>query len=186
VTLDDAYEFVTTQWNDVQENIPALEQHVKEVGTEPNTKIIELGVRAAISTIVFLHALEPDDELWSVDIAWPTGPLLPALNQSNWVFTRGDDLDLAIVDTLPKTVDLVFIDTVHSYLHTMAELEMYERRVRDGGRILLHDTELEQPETAPHDEPYPVRRAAEEFAASCDLKFENDPTGYGLGCIYVS
>ena len=169
--------------NDIAPNIPALERHVEETKAR---RIIELGVRWATSTVVFLWALrDTAGELWSVDIAWPTGPLLAALNQPNWIFTKGDDLDLDIVDSLPATVDLVFIDTVHQYEHTRAELEMYERRVRAGGRILLHDTELAQPETAPGDEPYPVRRAAEEFADDGDFKFVNDPTGYGLGCIYV-
>jgi predicted O-methyltransferase YrrM len=36
--------------------------------------------------------------------------------------------------------DLLFLDSLHSYPNLIAEIQIYERRLRDGGIIVMHDT----------------------------------------------
>jgi predicted O-methyltransferase YrrM len=97
--------------------------------------------------------------VWSVD---PDRAHVPPhwFDSDLWTFVQADDL--AVVDEAPAC-DLLFVDTTHSFDQTRSELAAYVWKVRPGGVILLHDTELERPEAAPHDEPFPVRRAIEEF-----------------------
>jgi cephalosporin hydroxylase len=81
----------------------------------------------------------------------------------------------------------VFIDTSHHYRHTLDELRAYQHLVKSGGLILLHDTELEQPEGAPADDgPFPVKRAVEEFTAETGFAWTNDPRCWGLATIEVT
>jgi hypothetical protein len=106
-----------------------------------------------------------------------------------WTFVQADDLK--VVDEAP-TCDVLFIDTTHGYQQTWNELLNYAPKVRTGGVILLHDTELERPELSPHDDPFPVRRATEEFLAlgllgllGADFDVEWVPGCNGLAVIRV-
>ena len=104
------------------------------------TNVLELGTRSGESTIAFLQALkEIGGNLTSIDI----DPCLEAkkmvndshLNQ-NWKFIQGDDLKVK----WDEPVDHLFIDTSHTYDHTLAELKKYEPYIKEGGIITFHDT----------------------------------------------
>jgi hypothetical protein len=57
-----------------------------------------------------------------------------------WTFILGDSADQAVIDRTPGEVDVLFIDSSHTYAQTRQELEKYVPRVRPGGMVLLHDT----------------------------------------------
>jgi cephalosporin hydroxylase len=83
---------------------------------------------------------------------------------------------------------VLFIDTSHCYQHTLDELTVYGPRVRHGGVILLHDTDLEVApgSVAPEDKGFPVRRAVQDW---CRLQFltpEFRDGWHGLGVIEVT
>lgn len=143
--------------------------------------VIELGVRWGTSTIAWLYGLsQTDGRLWSVDVS-PK----PDLEDRRWTFIQGDDLEPGVVLQTPSNVDVVFIDTTHSYEQTLAELELYIPKVRDGGRVLLHDTEVETPEGVVDDPPFPVMRAVDAFCHNNGLCWTNHPHNNGLGIIKV-
>jgi predicted O-methyltransferase YrrM len=122
-----------------------------------NAQIIELGVRTGNSTSAFLAAVEQHGgHVWSVDIVQPD---VPWHDHPQWTLTIADDRD--VVDVLPDDVDVLFIDTSHFYGHTLSELRHYVPKVRTGGVVLMHDTELTR--TRPGDPIYPVRAAIERF-----------------------
>lgn len=148
----------------------------------PDVRVIELGVRSGNSTAAFLLAAERNDgHVWSVDIA---GPPPAFIGHPNWTFKQGDDLWLAAY--LPDDVDVVFIDTSHHYDQTVAELELYVPKVRPGGVVLLHDTELLHPDGHPPTDPdFPVRVAVEEYVAEHGLPVEFVPGCNGLGVIRI-
>lgn len=147
-------------------------------------KVIELGTRTGVSTIAWLYALERNGgRLWSVDMdAKP-----PIGDYPHWEFIQGDDEDDAVFNALPDEVDILFLDTSHLYQHTRRELRKYLPKVRKGGVIVCHDTELDYPEgwTRGEDPVFPVKRAIEEFCTEYGLNWFNVPECWGLGVIEV-
>lgn len=164
--------------SDIQQHLPRL--HAEASGGD--AIVIELGVRCGNSTAAFLAAVtEHGGHVWSNDL-YP--PPVPWTGHPQWTFIEGDDLE--IVDELPDAVDVVFIDTSHYFQQTSAELELYVPKVRPGGVVLLHDTELKHPEGRPWDDPpYPVRLAVDLYCAEHDLEPEYVAGCYGLGVIRI-
>ena len=136
--------------------------------------IIELGVRGGNSTCAFLAGIERSGsgQLWSVDIAAPEVPsewyALPF-----WHLLVADDASSHAAAWCPGGADVLFIDTSHDYWHTRAELELYVRKVRPGGIVLLHDSD---PEEWPG-----VSRALDGFG----MPWYDHPGWHGLGVIEV-
>ena len=167
--------------SDIHAHLPRL----FELASIPYVKVIELGVRRGDSTAAFLAAAEEQGgEVWSVDIA---DPRVPAEwhDLQFWYLTVGDDLKVA--DQLPDNVDIVFIDTSHTYEQTKLELELYVEKVKSGGLIVLHDTELRRPEASPASDPdFPVAQAVREFVeADAGRSVEWVEGCYGLGIVTV-
>ena len=84
--------------------------------------------------------------------------------------------------------DLLFIDTSHQYRHTLDELTVYGPRVKPGGVILLHDTDLEVAPGSVSDEDknFPVRRAVVEWCDKVGLVPSFREGWHGLGVIEVT
>jgi len=137
--------------------------------------VIELGVRTGNSTAAFLAA---GAEVWSADTQEPQVPVEWRGNP-RWHFLRGDDLSPQVLAGLPATADVVFIDTAHTYDHTLAELRAYAPRAP---LVLLHDTQWVNGTDAgtPAGE---VARALDEYCAEMGLRWENRPGSYGLGVL---
>ncbi len=169
--------------SDMYEHLPV---HVETCLQLDAKKVIELGVCAGVSTVGWLYGLElTDGHLWSVDINSPKN--MPRVDGERWTFIQGDDLDPEVIAQLPDPVDVVFIDTLHYYEHTLNELAAYLPRVRSGGRIVLHDTELDRsyfpPDQREHE--FPVKDAVTEFCAARGLAWTNRTNCFGLGTICV-
>jgi predicted O-methyltransferase YrrM len=164
--------------HDIAEHMPRLFS-AAAVG---DATVIELGVRRGNSTAAFLAAVEAHGgHVHSVDIATPRTPA-EWLSSGLWTLRVGNDLDLA--DQMPDDVDVLFIDTDHTYAQTLAELRTYAAKVKPGGVILLHDTELEHPEAATAVDPaFPVAEAIKTWAAETGNDVEWVPGCYGLGVI---
>lgn len=201
--LADRYAQVCGEPSDINEHLPTFVRTIEELGA---TKVIELGVRYGVSTIAWLYGLEGRGHLWSVDCAFPVPrPPDPALRPAEWevnlldpqepggigvidfwTFVLGYDNWGPVLACLPHVpVDIVFIDTQHTYEQTTLELELYYPKVRKGGRILLHDTAIETTGNATTPQPlYPVRTAIGEFCAARHIQWDNVDHCSGLGTIY--
>lgn len=166
--------------SDISDHLPRL----FELASRPYVKVIELGVRRGDSTSAFLAAAEAQGgEVWSVDIASPVVPV-DWQSLAFWYPVVGNDLEVA--DRLPDSVDIVFIDTSHTYVQTKAELKLYSGKVKSGGLIVLHDTELQRPQASPDSDPdFPVAVAIREFVAARGWPVEWVEGCYGLGIISV-
>lgn len=170
-----------SHWSDLGHHLPYIYEATATY-TEP--LVIELGVRSGVSTTGFLRAVaERGGHVHSVDIHHPNVPIWWA-DTGLWDFHVGDDLSDEILAALPSEVDIVFIDTSHFYAQTLSELRQYVPRVRPGGLVLLHDTELETPEGFTGD-PYPVRRALDDYCAATGRTWQNRPGDSGLGVIRI-
>lgn len=176
-----------------------LETFVDTVHALKATKVIELGVRAGVSTLAWLYGLEGIGRLWSVDGARPVvdefgfdllGSFMDEDRSKstleNWTFLLGWDNEPKVLAELPEIVDIVFIDTQHTYEVTLEELKLYVPRVRKGGRVLLHDTDLYETGNATTPQPpYPVRAAIADYCDGRKLPYSYAHYCNGLGTIYV-
>lgn len=168
--------------SDIQDWLPTLHD---EACRYPEVRVLELGVRSGNSTAAFLAAADKvDGHVWSVDI---TPARVPQWwhDRGRWTFVLGADVPPP--DGLPAEVDVLFIDTSHHYQHTYDELTWYAGRVRPGGVILLHDTDLYLPDDRIDGElPFPVKRALDRFCDEHAQKWENRPGCNGLGVLRIS
>ncbi len=167
--------------SDIVDWMPTLHD---EVCRYPGAEIIELGVRSGNSTIAFLAAADKvDGHVWSVD-------LMPAYVPDWWHFTGRWDFiqgnDIPPPENLPDECDILFIDSSHWYNHTYQELSFYVPRVRPGGLVMLHDTELQLPDGLPAGEPmFPVSSALNRYCNETGLFWHNNTGCNGLGKIKI-
>ncbi len=137
-SLDEQYAIHTQNWSDTYEHIPVLRQLSSECSS-----VIELGVRSVVSTWGILKGLSesphhPKSYL-GIDINHPQedkfrlAQALAEQNQISFKFWKGNDLDAEV-----EPVDMIFIDTLHTYCHLTAELEKFAPKVRK--YITMHDT----------------------------------------------
>lgn len=167
--------------SDIREQMPVLYAWARHA-----TRVIELGVGAertqgasccGNSTSALLAALEhTGGHLWSVDIAEPTVPAWWYEMPAGWSFFLADDTSPEAQAFCPPEADLLFIDTSHSYEHTLTELRLYAPRVRPGGTILLHDTGPGWPDVA---------RALNDYCPGAAREWYDHPGWPGLGVIEV-
>jgi len=173
------YESRRAGWSDIQDHMPYLYQ----VARKPRAQILELGVRTGQSTAAFLAGLDGSSggHLWSVDINppevpdwWHESPL--------WTFTLSGDLQYTHHG---PPLDVLFIDTSHYYQHTLEELRRFVPRVRSGGLVLCHDTEVEAIGTT-QQIPFPVARALDAYCAEQgQWQWENRRGSFGLGVMVI-
>lgn len=153
-SLERIYKERLDVWSDIQDHLPFL----YDVATKGGT-IVELGVRDGNSTSAFLAGLaasKTGGRLVSVDIN-PVPEIAEWVESGLWTTVVGDDLTLRYAPSMPQEIDVCFIDTLHWFHHTLAELRLY---APISEVVLLHDTELEAPWQQPPGEPaFPVREA---------------------------
>lgn len=173
------------QPSDIYEHLPVMHDLALQLGAQ---RIIELGVRAGLSTVAWLHALErTEGHLWSVDIN--PAPLGLGQLSEQWTFVQGDDCSPVVLDQLPGEADIVFIDTDHTYALTYAEVQTYLPRVVPGGVMVLHDTAVRSfphhraPGYAPQPR-YPVCQALED-ATDGRYRIDYRDNCNGLAVVHV-
>lgn len=122
---------------DIHEHLCTLYMLTLELNLK---NVLELGTRSGDSTIALLQASkEIGGSVTSIDIdsCLQAKKLVDDLHLNyNWNFIQCDDLKV----DWNKPIDHLFIDTSHTYDHTLAELKKYEPYVKEGGIITFHDT----------------------------------------------
>ena len=160
------------QWSDIRDHLPLFYSLV--VTRKPRI-VVELGTRGGVSTLAFLLALDHNraGHLYScdVDACGSARTKIESLGLSPfWTFRQGDDLDWA---DCPTPIDVLFVDTSHTYEQTVAELRAFAPRLAPDGVILLHDTES-----------FPaVRLAVQEFVAAENWQADYLKASNGLGIL---
>lgn len=169
------YHYWLNNWSDVQDHLPTLFEAARR-------NVLELGVRAGVSTAALLAGVEAHGgHVYSVDRD-DCSPVFAGHPQ--WTFIQADSLDEYTISQslawpsvdLYNGIDCLFIDTEHTETRTLAELQLWGPRVRKGGVILLHDTD--DMSTYPG-----VRNAIEAYCAERGLTPEYRQGSYGLGVI---
>jgi predicted O-methyltransferase YrrM len=179
VTLAEEYAHRLSLWSDIRAEMPLLHDITRGY---PQVKVLELGVRTGNSTVAFLAAAEQaGGNVWSVDLDPPHAPDDGWVHSGRWTFLRGDDLKVTPEESpgVPLRPDVLFIDTAHTYEHTLAELRRFVPLVAEGGVVLMHDTLLTWAERE-----YQVAKALDTFCAETGRSWAEISEGrYGLGQI---
>jgi hypothetical protein len=136
-----SYEIIFKKFNeftnvtsDINEHLETLKKYTEECDT-----VIEMGVRAIVSTWAFLSG--KPKKMISLDLYNPNhfgGNLQEVYDATNDV-----DIDFSFVehDSLTyniETCDLLFLDTWHTYLQLKKELTRHHNNVKK--YIILHDS----------------------------------------------
>ncbi len=179
MTLHEEYLARLAVWSDIQKQMPLLHAAASRY---PRVKVLELGVRTGNSTAAFLAAAEAaGGHVWSADTDPPGADTASWEASGRWTFTLGDDLHVTPEEApgVPLRPDVLFIDTSHTYGHTLAELRRFVPSVAAGGVVLLHDTLYTWAERE-----YQVARALDAFCAETGRSWaEISEPPYGLGQI---
>ena len=132
--------------------------------------IVELGVRGGESTTALLAAVnDSGGHLYSVDVVNCSHVYH---GEPNWSFFFGNDM--VILKTWNQKIDHLFIDTSHTFEHTLAELRGWSSWLQPWGIITLHDTIF-----CPG-----VAKAVQQFLAeNPSYAFKNYLECYGLGLL---
>ena len=136
------------QQTDIRHHLPLL----RSLG---EGLVVECGVRSGQSTSALLAGVEQfGGMLVRIDTV-DSSHLFR--DHPRWSFLQGDSTSsetVAVLRTeLQQPINTLLLDTLHTYEHVTAELELWHPEVAPGGHIVVHDTES-----------FPgVRRAVEEF-----------------------
>lgn len=106
--------------------------------------ILELGNREGASTILLYSELLSDGTLITVDNVHDQRFIPDVMWKDPKVrFVFGDCLDLnSYQGNLPKNIDLLFLDTIHTYEQVSDEFSIYENFLSDDALIVIDDIHL--------------------------------------------
>lgn len=153
------------EWSDVQEHLPRFREAARGY-------VLEIGVRTGMSTSAFLAGVEENGgHLWSVDIE-DCSRLFP--DHPQWTFLHADSIlhSRFLLETLPRELELLFVDGDHTEEGCLSDLNTYGPRAR---RIMVHDT------SAPN---FPgVRRAVLDYVSHSRRICRFLEESYGLAVI---
>jgi predicted O-methyltransferase YrrM len=132
----DTLEDHMTSMTDIHEHLITLWMLAVEHGF---LRVLELGTRTGESTIALLLAAKRNGgHVTSIDMdaCVAARQAVEKLNLSDyWTFMQHDDLQVG----WNEPIDLLFVDTSHTYEQTLKELEKFEPHVLEGGIIVMHD-----------------------------------------------
>lgn len=136
--LYNQYEYICDQHSDIQRHIPRLRNLALECSSA-----VEIGIRGMVSSWGILQGLAENQfsncRYIGIDIAMP--PLdslqlarkLAKENGISYEFWKKNDMTIDI-----PPVDMLFIDSLHTYCHLSYELEKFAPKVSK--YIAMHDT----------------------------------------------
>lgn len=151
MSAQQAYIHHLAQPSDIRHHLPLLRAEARGL-------VVELGTRSGVSTAALLAGVEGrGGHVVSVDLD-DCSALFRGHPQ--WSFLQGSSIDERTRDTILSAhntpLQVLLMDTLHTYEHVQQEAAIWFDAVTLGGVILVHDTE-----TFPG-----VRRAIEEACAA--------------------
>lgn len=135
--LKELYDFHCSNPSDINEHLPILRDLALECQS-----VTEIGVRSMVSTWAILQGLSEHKDhptYLGIDLSVPPmdnfkkAKKLARSNGVSFKFWKANDMKIEIMP-----VDLLFIDSLHTYCHLTYELEKFSPKVNKF--IALHDT----------------------------------------------
>lgn len=139
--------------------------------TKP-TLVLELGSGLGVSALLMFSELSETARLVSCDVARKLKFVPPAaLNDPRMKFYCGNDLDLNVFgDELPVGIDVLFVDTDHTFDQVSAEWSIYRHLCSPGALVILDDIRMNDMPRFWESLPYP----------KLDLTAECHASGFGV------
>ncbi len=135
------YEHHCRESSDIVDHIPVLRQLSQECSS-----VVEIGVRSMVSTWGIFQGLSESAastrSYLGIDLVYPptntfnTAQRLAEANGISFQFWQINDMTINVADM--GSIDMLFIDSLHTYCHLTYELEKFCPIVRK--YITLHDT----------------------------------------------
>ncbi len=125
-------------YENIVDHLPILKAYARGV-------VLELGSREGVSTSALLEGVSANGgQVWSVDCDPACGEAW--FGHPRWRFVCGDSASpetaAALTEAgLPEKIDLLFVDTEHTYAQITRELNFWLPRLAPTGTVLAHDTE---------------------------------------------
>jgi predicted O-methyltransferase YrrM len=106
-----------------------------------NAMFVDLGVKTGNSSeILLMNAYENNNHVYGIDVDFSMLSPYISCNQ-NYIPLYGDSVTIG--EKWIRPIDLIFIDTLHVKEQTLMELLFWYPNVKEGGYIILHDTNWE-------------------------------------------
>jgi len=107
-------------------------------------QVLELGNSYGLSTLMMFSELSDTARLISCDVVKQLDFIPPQVfNDSRLKFYFGDDLNLNIFgNDLPVGLDMLFIDTDHTFTQISSEWEIYKHLCNPGAIVILDDIRM--------------------------------------------
>jgi len=114
-----------------------LQYLIKKIENINNPQILELGVYKGKSTKVFLKICDQNNgHLISVDI----DDYSNVSNNSNWEFIHSSDDNFKLINSrINKSLDVIYIDSLHEASHVKKVLYNYYKFLKVGGLCFIDD-----------------------------------------------
>ncbi len=128
MTLEEYYNAVCTTPSDIRLDIPVLYEHAKQC-----KHITEFGTGHGLSATAFLYAQPDILTCYDVRFLPRAYELEEVSGGTKFSLIAKPDLEVEIEET-----DLLFIDTIHTYLQLSQELRMHGNKARKF--LIFHDT----------------------------------------------
>lgn len=102
--------------------------------------IVELGNREGLSTLAVSTAMSEGQHFTSIDIIKDLRFVSNSIRESTQItFLFGDCLSSSVLDAVPKNIDLILFDTIHSYQQVSQEWNKYKPLLSDEAVVLIDD-----------------------------------------------
>lgn len=137
VTLEQKYNEACNTRSDINEHVPVHRELAKQCES-----VVEIGVRSMVSTWGLLMGLKPGSKYIGVDLNYPpeeTFELAKRLAEEKGIifrFIARDDMKIRPEEI--GEVDMMFIDSLHTYCHCTYELETFHHLAKKF--LTFHDT----------------------------------------------
>lgn len=114
--------------------INTINQYLSKI---ENPQVLEFGVRKGISTSYFLELCDKNKgKLFSVDI----DDYSELFKHDKWTFIQSRDDDIDYIEKLiPKSLDILHIDSLHEANHVSKLIYLYYSKIKPDGLILIDD-----------------------------------------------
>jgi cephalosporin hydroxylase len=106
--------------------------------------IVELGVRHGESTAIFDQVAK---KCGSQHVSLDIDDCSNVIDNDSWIFVQGDDIEFSkrYVDwckdkDFNHEIDVLFIDTSHTYQHTLQEMNHWFKFLSKNATVIFHDT----------------------------------------------